>query len=190
MRVIKLIAPTALIATLALFAPHADAQTMGEYATTTASAANGAGGLGTSIGSAVNSVNSDTSGDIGGGSRTWGASSLGASFDERAGAASGSEAGQDFESRAGSSASGSGSDSRWPTSEFQGQGQQDRFGDSERFKDQEDRFPERTSASENRFPSGVLDQNRQGLDTHYSSSSGLDGGYSSSGELDKSYSSN
>jgi hypothetical protein len=187
MRFIKLIAPTALIATIALFAPHADAQTMGEYATTTASAANGAGGLGTSIGSVVNSVNSDTSGDIGGGSRTWGASSLGASFDERAGAASGSGAGQDFESRAGSSGSGLGSDSRWPTRSQDSAN--DRFADTTRFQD-EDRFPERTSASENRFPSGVFDQNRQGLDTHYSSSSGLDGGYSTSGGLDNSYSSN
>ena len=181
MRVIKLIAPAALIATLALFAPHADAQTMGEYATTTASAANGAGGLGTSIGSVVNSVNSDTSGDIGGGSRTWGASSLGASFDERAGAASGSGAGQDFASRAGSSGSGSGSDSRWPTSQFAASTSEGRFGDSStRFQDQ-DRFTERTelSGSQDRFPPGALDQNRQGLDTHFSTSSGLDKGYSS-----------
>jgi len=185
MRLIKLIAPSALIATLALFAPHADAQTMGEYATTTASVGSGTSSMGSSIGAAVNSDNSD----LGGGSRTWGASSLGASFDERAGAASGSGAGQDFESRAGSSASGSGSDSRWPTSEFKGGDSESRFSDNERFKDQEDRFPQRTSASEDRFPPGVLDQNRQGLDTHYSSS-GLDGSYSSSGELDNSYSSN
>ena len=33
MRLIKLIAPAAMIAAIALFAPHADAQTMGEYAT-------------------------------------------------------------------------------------------------------------------------------------------------------------
>jgi len=46
------------------------------------------------------------------------------------------------------------------------------------------------SASENRFPQSELDQNRQGLDSHYSSSSGLDGGYTSSAELDGSYSSN
>src|ERR1700733_7277058 len=110
MRLIKLIAPTAMIATLALFAPHADAQTMGEYATTTASVGSGTSSMGSSIGSVVNSVNSDTSGDIGGGSRTWGASSLGASFDERAGAASGSGAGQGFESRAGSSGGESGSE--------------------------------------------------------------------------------
>ena len=62
MRLIKLIAPTALIATLALFAPHANAQTMGEYATTTAGVGTGAGSMGTSIGSAVNSVT--TSGEL------------------------------------------------------------------------------------------------------------------------------
>jgi len=171
MRVIKLIAPTALIATLALFAPHADAQTMGEYATTTASTANGAGGLGTSIGSVVNSVNSDSSGDLGGGSRTWGASSLGGSFEERAGAASGSSGGAGFDARAGSP------ESRWPTSQFQGAAN-DRFADTDRFKS-EDRFPQRSDQSEDRFPTGVLDQNREGLDSHYSSSSGLDHSYSS-----------
>ena len=90
MRLIKLIAPTALIATLALFAPHADAQTMGEYATVTAAVGSGAGSMGTSIGSAVGS------GDLGGGSSTWGANSLGASFDERAGAASGAWRGSGF----------------------------------------------------------------------------------------------
>jgi hypothetical protein len=175
MRLIKLIAPTALIATIALFAPHADAQTMGEYATTTAGVGSGTSSMGTSIGSVVNSVNADSSGDLGGGSRTWGASSLGASFDERAGAASGSGAGQDFEARAGSSGSGLGAD-RFPTSQFESQ--QDRFADTERFKD-EDRFPQRSDASGDRFPAGVLDQNREGLDSHYSSSSGLDHSYSS-----------
>src|ERR1700686_4091705 len=176
MRLIKLIAPTAMIATLALFAPHADAQTMGEYATTTAGVGTGSGSMGSSIGSVVNSVNSDSSGDLGGGSRTWAASSLGASFDERAGAASGSSGGAGFEARAGSSGSGSGSD-RFPTSQFEGD--QDRFSDAERFKSQ-DRFPVRNDASADRFPTSALDQNRQGLDSHFSSSSGLDGGYSSS----------
>jgi len=187
MRLIKLIAPTAIIATLAFFAPHANAQTMGEYATTTASVGSGTSSMGSTIGSVVNSVNSDTSGDLGGGSRTWGASSLGGSFEERAGAASGSSGGASFESRVGSSGSGLGSDSRWPTSRFQSG--QDRFSDTERFKS-EDRFPQRNSSSGNRFPSSALDQNRQGLDSHYSASSGLDGSYSTSGELDNSYSSN
>lgn len=178
MRLIKLIAPTALIATIALFAPHADAQTMGEYATTVASVGSGGGSMGTSIGSAVNSVSSVGSG---GGSQTWGASSLGASFDERAGAASGSGSGESFEARAGASSSGSSSESRWPASQFTSSDSGTRFGDSStRFQDQ-GRFTERTdlSASADRFPAGVLDQNRQGLDSHYSSSSELDNSYSS-----------
>ena len=49
MRLIKLIAPATLIATLALLAPHANAQTMGEYATTTAGVGTGGGSMGTSI---------------------------------------------------------------------------------------------------------------------------------------------
>jgi hypothetical protein len=182
MKVIKLIAPTALIATLALFAPHAEAQTLGEYATTTAGATNGDGGLGSSIGSVVNSVNSDTSG-IDGGSRTWGASSLGGSFEERAGAAAASGA-AGFDSRAGSE-----SGSRFPTeSRFSDSG--DRFGgSSDRFSNT-DRFGQNRFQDQDRFPAGVLDQNREGLDTHYSSSSGLDGSHSSSGGLDNSFSSN
>jgi hypothetical protein len=167
MRLIKLIASATLIATLALLAPHANAQTMGEYATTTAGVGTAGGSMGTS------------NDDFGGGSRTWGASSLGASFDERAGAASASGAGADFDSRAGS-AGGLASDSRWPSaSQFDGE-PSDRFSDSSsRFQDQ-DRFTERTDLSaSDRFPGGVLDKNSQGLDTHFSSSSGLDGSYSS-----------
>jgi hypothetical protein len=180
MRLIKLIAPTAMIATIALFAPHADAQTMGEYGAATAGVASGGGSMGTSIGSTVGSDDF--------GSKTWGASSLGASFDERAGSASGSGLGGSFQERAGSSGSGSGN-SRWPTSQFTS-GDSGRFGDSSgRFQDQ-DRFPQRDlSASQDRFPTRTLDQNRQGLDSHFSSSSGLDNGFTSSGE-DNSFSSN
>ncbi len=185
MRLIKLIAPATLIATLALLAPHANAQTMGEYATTTAGVGTGGSSMGTSIG---NTVGSD---DLG--SRTWGASSLGASFDERAGAASASAGGGDFDSRAGSMTGGSAAASRWPaTSSLEsGDGSSNRFSDSKRFQDQ-NRFPTRSdlSASSNRFPPGALDQGRQGLDSHYSSSSGLDNGYSSSSGLDNGYSSN
>jgi hypothetical protein len=182
MRLIKLIAPTALIATMALFAPHADAQTMGEYGAATAGVASGGGSMGTSIGSTVGSDDF--------GSKTWGASSLGASFDERAGSASGSGLGASFQERAGSSGSGSGN-SRWPTSQFTS-GNSGRFGDSSgRFQQDQDRFPKRDlSGSQDRFPAGVLDQNRQGLDSRFSSSSGLDSGYSSSPQLDNSYSSN
>jgi hypothetical protein len=162
MRLIKLIAPATLIATLALFAPHANAQTMGEYATATAGVGTGAGSMGTSIG---NTVSSD---DLGGGSRTWGASSLGASFDERAGAASASGSGADFDSRAGSTGGGSPADSRWPTtSPLEGGDGSDKFSDSSsRFQDQ-DRFAERgdLSASSDRFPERSFGDNQGGLDT-------------------------
>ena len=179
MRLIKLIAPATLIAAIALLAPHANAQTMGEYGTATAGIGTGGGSMGTSM---VNSVsNTVSSDDLGGGSRTWGASSLGASFDERAGAASASTGGGDFASRAGAMGGASSSESRWPaSSQLQG-ASSDRFSaSSSRFQDQ-DRFPARAdlSSSSDRFPAGVLDQNRQGLDSHFSSSSGLDNGYSS-----------
>jgi hypothetical protein len=183
MRLIKLIGPATLVATLALFAPYAGAQTMGEYATTTAGVGTGAGSMGTSIGSSV----SNTTGDIGG-SSTWSASSLGAGFDERASAA-GSGLGGDFESRAASSASASGSESRWPTSALASG--TERFSEnSDRFKDQDqDRFRARTDlSSSDRFPPSAFDQNREGLDTHYSSSSGLDNHFGTSGE-DNSYNS-
>jgi hypothetical protein len=185
MKLIKLIAPGATIAMLAMFAPYAGAQTMGEYATATAGVASGGG---TSMGSAIAASVSNTTGDAGGGS-TWGASSLGGSFEERAGSASGSSSG-DFESRAGSSG-GFGGDSRWPNSGLSSVGGADRFSESGRFQDQ-DRFAGHSdlSSSTDRFPSGVLDQNTQGLDSRFSSSSGLDGHYSTSGELDSSYTNN
>jgi hypothetical protein len=152
MRLVKLIAPATLIATLALLAPHANAQTMGEYASTTAAVGSGDSSAGT---------------DLGGGSRTWGASSLGASFDERAGALSASGAGADFDSRAGSTG-GSASDSRWPTtSPLDGGSGSDRFSDSSRFQDQ-DRFStaERSElSSSDRFPTRSFNDNQGGLDT-------------------------
>jgi hypothetical protein len=154
MRLIKLIAPATLIATLALLAPHANAQTMGEYASTTAA-----------VGSGDSSMGSGT--DLGGGSRTWGASSLGASFDERAGALSASGAGANFDSRAGS-AGGSAPESRWPTTSPLDSGSgSNRFSDSSnRFQDQ-DRFSAQSDrwASSDRFPTRSLNDNRNGLDT-------------------------
>jgi hypothetical protein len=162
MRLIKLIVPAALVATLGLFVSQAGAQTMGEYAATTASVGSGASSAGT---------------DLGGSSGTWGASSLGASFDERAGAASSSSSGQDFESRAGSMGA-SATESRWPTSSFDnGQGA-DRFSQqTDRFGSDQDRFPQRTdlsSETSDRFPASSFNDNKMGLDTNYSSSSGLD----------------
>ena len=164
MRLIKLIVPATLVATLAVFVSHANAQTMGEYAATTASAASGASSAGT---------------DLGGGSGTWGATSLGASFDERAGAASSSSTGQDFESRA-SAGGDSAADSRWPTSQFDNSQSADRFSEqTDRFSGDQDRFPQRTELSDtsDRFPDSQFNDNKLGLDTTYSSSSGLDTHY-------------
>jgi len=163
MRLVKLIAPGALIAVLALFALHADAQTMGENVSATAGVGTAGGSMGTST-----SPSSIGSSDIGGGSTTWGASALGASFDERAGAASPFGAGADFESRAGSSASGSTGGRCWPASRLDAD-TSDRFGgSSDRFSDQ-DRFTEQNalSSSPDRFPASSLDSSRTGLDTSY-----------------------
>ncbi len=175
MKLSTLIVPVALIAALALFAPHAGAQTMGEYAAATAGAASGSSSMGTSISNSI-------SGDVGGGSSTWSANGLGASFEERAGAESPS--GGDFESRAGGG-------SRFPESRFPdssnrfGADSASRFGDSSaRFGDQ-NRFPERTelSSSSDRF-----NDNRSGLDTTYNRNE-LDASHSSGG-LDNSYNPN
>ncbi len=84
MKLVKVIGPGLVIAAVAVFATHANAQTMGEYATTTAATSSGASSMGTSIGGAVGNVSDDA-----GGSGTWGASSVGESFEERAGGASG-----------------------------------------------------------------------------------------------------
>jgi len=176
MRFIKLIAPVVLLAGLAVFAAHADAQTMGEYATTTAGVSSGGGSMGTNF-----APSSFGSSDSGGGSSTWGASRLGASFDERAGAASQSASG-DFESRAGSAGS-STSQSRWPTTQFGTGPDQDRFGGaSDRFASTNDRFGEHKelSSSQDRFAHSAFDDNRQGLDTHYSIG-GMDNHYSIGG---------
>ena len=165
MRLIKLIVPGALIAVVALFAPHADAQTMGEYATTAGVGSGGGSSMGTSIGGAVSNV------DLGGSSSTWGASSTGASFDERAGAASSSGA-SDFEARAGSMASGSTGESRWPAASQLSSGDtSSRFGDSSgadsgRFS-ATDRFNQTSalSSSSDRFPASSFNDNANGLDT-------------------------
>lgn len=168
MRLSKLIVPAAVAATLAVFVSQAGAQTMGEYAATTASVSSGASSGGTSLGS-----------------DTWGASSLGASFDERAGATGASTQGC-FSARASqmSGASASDSGSRWPTSQFADQ--QDRFGQStDRFGSDADRFPARTDlSSSDRFPQSRFNDNSMGLDKHFASSSGLDNHFSTAGELD------
>jgi len=187
MRLIKLIVPAAFIAVLALFAPHADAQVMGEYAAATAGVGTGAASMSTSVGSGSEDL---------GGSSTWGASALGGSFEDRVGAASASGAGTDFDSRAGSLKGGSTDEPRWPASQLSSD-TSSRFNDSTdggsgRFS-ADDRFPQRTelsSSSSDRFPPSSFNDNANGLDTHCSSSSGLDTHYSSSSGLDTHYSSN
>jgi hypothetical protein len=170
MKLVNLIVPAALLAGLAVFVPNANAQTMGEYATATAGAASSGGSMGTSIGSTIGSDDF--------GSRTWGASSLGGSFEDRAGA--NSRTGGDFESRAGSS-SGSASASRWPASRLSGGDSTNRFGGSTSRFPTADRFTEHSelSSSSDRFPASHFNDNKMGLDTHYSSSSGLDTHYNS-----------
>ncbi len=150
MRLVKRVVPAALIAVVALFTPHAGAQTMGEYANATAGIASGGGSTGA-------------------GSDTWGANGLGGSFEERAGAASASGAGADFDSRAGSMTSESAAESRWPGSAFGAADAASRFGDSSaRFPDK-DRFLDDSglSPTTNRFPPSLFNDNRNGLDTTY-----------------------
>jgi hypothetical protein len=170
MRLIKLIAPATLIAAIALLAPHANAQTMGEYATTTAGVGTGTGSMGT--GFSLPSL--PGSNGSGAGSQTWGVSGTGSNWSDRAGAASGS--GGDFESRAGSMSSGAAAQSRWPDtglSNAQGlsfgksklEDGEDRFSSS-------DRFPTRDFSSASRWPTSSLSDSRSGLDTSYNSVNG------------------
>lgn len=161
----KMLLPAALIALMALLAPCASAQTMGEYASTTAGIGTGSGSMGTSF--------SLPSGSLGGGSSgTWGASRLGSSFDERAAAVSGSGMGQSFESRV---AALSGrcfcSESRWPGTGFAGGGSKSRFGTSDRFSTG-DRFTANDRfSSGSRWPGSTF-QDHMGLDSHYNSVNG------------------
>ncbi|HMD04547.1 MAG TPA: hypothetical protein VKG68_04690 [Candidatus Binatus sp.] len=180
MRLVKLIGPAMLTAAVAMFATHANAQTMGEYATTTAATSSGASSMGTSIGSAVGNVSNDA-----GGSSTWGASSLGESFEERAGGASGFGAGN-FDSRAGAQSGGSDAQSRWPASALNDNSSNDRFSDSSGGSDSRfgtsDRFTERTElgGTEDRFPGTGFSDTGGGMDTTYDRT-GLDSSGSTSG---------
>jgi hypothetical protein len=176
MKLIKLIVPTGLtlIAAIALCAACANAQTMGEYSGTTAGAGSGGSSMGTALSTSVD--NSSGAMSSGSGSSTWGASGVGGSFDDRAGAET-SFGGGDFDSRAGSSSSSASGDSRFPASPFDGQSSSgglggdsaDRFADSSgRFADT-DRFSgtSELSDSSDRFPTGSLDDHQGGLDTEY-----------------------
>src|ERR1700688_1386512 len=102
----NLLLPAAvLIAVMAFLASHANAQTMGEYATTTAGVGTGSGSMGTDF-KLPSLPGSSGSGES---SQTWGVSGTGGSWADRAGAASGS--GGDFASRAGSASSGAAAES-------------------------------------------------------------------------------
>jgi hypothetical protein len=172
MRYIKLIAPAMLLTGLALFPSHAGAQTMGEYATTTAGVSSGGGSMGT---------------DFAPSSSTWGASRLGASFQERAGAASQSVG--DFDSRAGSMTGASAAESRWPGTELSSAtAPTDRFGDSsggstDRFSGNENRFCSHSefTSSADRFGKSAFSDNGAGLDTNYSIG-GLDNHYNTANQ--------
>ncbi|MGH7813020.1 MAG: hypothetical protein ACREQI_03350 [Candidatus Binataceae bacterium] len=161
MKIAKLAVPAFLFALIALIAPRAQAQTGAEYGAAMSSAGTGAEGAGNSMGS-----------------QTWGTSSVGAGFSQRAGTV------------AGSNGLGNGQ-SRWPKSGLSGQGSGsgDRFAASkDRFAKTDQRFGKsadlgaRVGGAKDRFSQKRFG-NSQGLDQHYSainsqsfSRSGLDSG--------------
>ena len=174
-----------MIAAIALIAARADAQTMGEYATTTVGVASGAGSMGTAV-----SEPAFSSDEYGGGSRTWGTSALGGSWAERVGSASASGAGASFSSRAGAISGNSSGESRWPGGALSGSGSSagssnERFNTGDRFKTG-DRFSSRAWQTSDRFPTTSF-HDRMGLDNSYDrggldnshSQGGLDNGYNS-----------
>ena len=159
-----------LIAVAAFLASHANAQTMGEYATTTAGVGTGTGSMGTGF-SLPSLPGSNGSGES---SQTWGVSGTGGSWADRAGAAS--RSGGDFESRAGSASSGAATQSRWPDTGFSN-AQGLSFGSSKLDQGEDrfagsDRFPSHDFSSAGRWPASSLADSKSGLDTSYSSVSG------------------
>lgn len=170
----NLLLPAAvLISVMAFLASHANAQTMGEYATTTAGAATESKSIGTDFATK----------DVGEGSRTWGVSGVGSSWADRAGAASGSGLGADFASRAASMSAGNAAASRWPeTGLSSAQGISfgtskldegtDRFSNGDSSQDSgKERFPSHCFSPAGRWPtSSLADSN--GLDTKFNSANG------------------
>jgi len=172
MTIAKLSIPAFLIATLAIFATCAHAQTGAEYGAATAGVATDTAGMGASIPN--ESPNFDISGSS---SQTWGASALGASFDSRASAMSGSGgSATSFSARASAMNGGESGESRWPQTALteQAKSGENRFpANSDRFASTESRFGQsrefNTRAGENqanRFPASAFHGN-QGLDTNY-----------------------
>jgi hypothetical protein len=166
----QIFALAAMLAAIVLVGPSANAQTMGEYATTTGVASGGAGSISSTVQPSIGGDSFDRSPELGGGTRTWGTSALGASFSERASAISAGSSMGDFSSRA-SALSASGSGERFHIDRsFGGEG---RFGTGDRFSGQErfgdtGRFPNSDRFSKSSFN----DDKGMGLDTTFNSASG------------------
>lgn len=163
----KILLPAAaLILAASFLASHANAQTMGEYATTTASSTSGPTGTDFEL----------PHGDLGGSSRTWGVSALGSSWSDRAGTASGLGQGTDFASRAGAMSSGSATAAgdRWPQTGISSAKSSLDDASSDRFSTQqssEDRFPSRCFSTADRWPTSQL-SDKQGIDSTFNTLSG------------------
>jgi hypothetical protein len=161
MRIAKLILPAVAIATVALMAPRANAQAMGEYATVTGTDA--------------------------GATQTWGTSKLGASWSERASAISGNTSGfaaqtdQERWPESGLAQQAKSGEERFPESS-------DRFPTSENRFGQTSDFSSRAGGESNRWPESSFHDNAQGLDTS-ATTSGEDTSYDRTG-LDTNYNSN
>ena len=162
----KILLPAAALLLVGSFlASRAGAQTMGEYATTTASST-----------SAPKSTDfAPPQGDNGGSSRTWGVSALGSSWSDRAGAASGLSQATDFASRAGAMTSQStAAESRWPETGISGAQSSLDNASSDRFSEQggsQDRFPSRDLSSDSRWPASSFPDTK-GLDSTFNTLSG------------------
>ena len=163
----NLLLPAAvLISVIAFLASHAQAQTMGEYATTTAGVGAGGGSMGTGF-SLPSLPGSNGSGES---SQTWGVSGTGSSWSDRAGAASGWG---DFASRAGSMSS---AQSRWPDTGLSNNPGLS-FGTSKLDAGEDrlagsDRFPSRDFSSASRWPTSSLADSKGGLDSSFNSVNG------------------
>ena len=167
----KLLLPAAiLIAVISFLASHAQAQTMGEYATTTAGVGSGTGSMGKGF-SLPSMPGSNNNGES---SQTWGVSGTGSSWADRAGAASGAGMGTDFASRAASMSSGADLQSRWPDtglSTVKGNSFATRHDEgTDRFSSG-DRFPARSLSSTSRWPTSSI-ADTKGLDTRFNSING------------------
>jgi hypothetical protein len=159
----KILLPAAALLLVGSFlASRAGAQTMGEYATTTAS----------STSAPMSTDFAPPQGDNGGSSRTWGVSALGSSWSDRAGAASGLGQATDFASRASAMTSQSaGAESRWPETGISSAKSSFDNASSDRFSASQDRFPSRDLSSDCRWPASSFPDNK-GLDSTFNTLSG------------------